>query len=198
MATINIKTVISSIHSAIDADAKSQTSWKESSALARQWHGGSLDTWLGDKKGIIEKVIVPALPVLQQKALERDLPRKGTKAHAEWVLQYSEHAFEKFMEEKISARAYADTTFKRVTQYAFAQELEEEKARKQAERKAESDSEDSEDSDEIDSGKLATNKAKLMADLSNWIKRLQKSEGEDFDINKTIESLQATIAILSK
>jgi len=37
-----------------------------------------------------------------------------------------------------------------------------------------------------------------MADCSNWVKRLQKSEGEDFDINATIAALNAVIAVLTK
>lgn len=183
--------LITAIHNVIDADNAVQTKWKDAGALVRQWYTGSYDAWLGEKKALIAEIIVPALPQAQQAALLRPLPRKGTKDGD----AYGAELLEAHNAEKIRARAYADATFKRVTEYAFESEIAAEKARKAEERALEKEEEES---DEIDTSKLATNKAKLMADLSNWVKRLQKSEGEDFDITATIASLNATIAILAK
>ena len=183
--------LINELHSVIDADSAVQTKWKDAGALVRQWYTGGYDAWLGEKKALIAEIITPACPTKVQADLLRPLPRKGTKDGD----AYGAELLEAHNADKVRARAYADAIFRKVTEYAFAAEIEAEKARKAEERAAEKEDEDE---DEIDSSKLATNKAKLMADLSNWVKRLQKSEGEDFDITATIASLNATIAILAK
>lgn len=192
MTTISKTKLITAIHNAVDADNAVQSKWKDTGALVRQWYAGGYESWLGEKAALLKDIIIPALPVKVQTDLLRPLPRKGTKDGD----SYGAELLAEHNQDKIRARAYADAIFRKVTEYAFEVEIEAEKARKQAERDA--NKADNEDEDEIDSSKLATNKAKLMADLSNWVKRLQKSDGEDFDINATITSLQATIAILTK
>jgi len=193
MTTISKTKLITLLHNAIDADNSVQAKWKDTGSVVRQWYAGGYESWLGEKAALIKDIIIPALPVKVQTDLLRPLPRKGTKDGD----AYGTELLAQHNQDKIRARAYADAIFRKVTEYAFEAEIEAEKARKAEARKAEAeDSEEGED--EIDSAKLATNKAKLMADLSNWVKRLQKSDGEDFDINATITSLQATIAILTK
>lgn len=192
MATISKTKLITLLHNTIDADNAVQSKWKDTGATVRQWYAGGYESWLGEKAALIKDIIIPALPVKVQTDLLRPLPRKGTKDGD----AYGAELLAEHNQDKIRARAYADAIFRKVTEYAFEVEIEAEKARKQAERDA--NKADNEDEDEIDSSKLATNKAKLMADLSNWVKRLQKSDGEDFDINATITALQATIAILTK
>ena len=189
---------IDALHTAIDAESATRGKWLEAAPVVRAWFGKGLEQWRADKAGIIGTLIVPALPQEQQTALLRDLPRKGTKAYDEYVASNGAAQFDTFMSAKIVARSYANTMFGRVTEYAFAAEIEAEKAIKKAASIKASEGDDSDEGDEIATGKLASNKAKLMADLSNWVKRLQKSEGEDFDINATISSLQATLAILTK
>ena len=193
MATINKDKLVLAIHSAIDADNATVNKWKKAGEAVRQWYPAGYDSWLGEKAALIKDVITPALPVETQTALLRTLPRKGSDEAKSYT--GGESTLEKHQADKIRARAYADSMFRKVTEYAFAQEIEAIKAAKKA---AKAEEQDGEESDEIDSGKLATNKAKLMADCSNWVKRLQKSEGEDFDINATINALNAVIAVLTK
>ena len=193
MTTINKSKLVSAIHSAIDADNATANKWKKAGEAVRQWYAGGYDAWLGEKAALIKDVIIPALPVETQTALLRPLPRKGTDDAKGYT--GGETMLEKHQADKIRARAYADSMFRKVTEYAFTQEIEEAKAAKKA---ARTEEQDEESGDEIDTGKLATNKAKLMADCSNWVKRLQKSDGEDFDINATIAALNAVIAVLTK
>lgn len=193
MTTINKSKLVSAIHSAIDADNATANKWKKAGEAVRQWYAGGYDAWLGEKVALIKDVITPALPVETQTALLRPLPRKGTEDAKGYT--GGETMLEKHQADKIRARAYADSMFRKVTEYAFTQEIEEAKAAKKA---AKADEQDEESEDEIDTGKLATNKAKLMADCSNWVKRLQKSEGEDFDINAAVAALNNVIAVLTK
>jgi len=192
MATITKSKLINELHNVIDADSAVQTKWKDAGAMVRQWYSGGYDAWLGEKKALIAEIIVPAIPKEQQAALLRPLPRKGTKDGD----AYGAELLEAHNADKVRARAYADAIFRKVTEYAFAAEIEAEKARKAEERAAEKDDEESEG--EIDTSKLVTNKAKLQADFSNWVKRLQKSEGEDFDINAMLAVLNQGLAILAK
>ena len=184
--------LVSAIHSAIDADNATVNKWKKAGEAVRKWYPAGYDSWLGEKAALIKDVIVPALPVETQTALLRTLPRKGTDDAK--IYTGGESMLEKHQADKIRARAYADSMYRKVTEYAFQVEIDAIKAANKAAKKAD----ETEESDEIDSGKLATNKAKLMADCSNWVKRLQKSEGEDFDINATIAALNAVIAVLTK
>jgi len=192
MTTINKDALVSAIHSAIDADNATVNKWKKAGEAVRKWYPAGYDSWLGEKAALIKDVIVPALPVETQTALLRTLPRKGTDDAK--IYTGGESMLEKHQADKIRARAYADSMYRKVTEYAFQVEIDAIKAANKAAKKAD----ETEESDEIDSGKLATNKAKLMADCSNWVKRLQKSEGEDFDINATIAALNAVIAVLTK
>ena len=192
MTTINKSKLVSAIHSAIDADNATANKWKKAGEAVRQWYAGGYDAWLGEKAALIKDVIIPALPVETQTALLRPLPRKGTDDAKGYT--GGEKVLEQHQADKIRARAYADSMFRKVTEYAFTQEIEEAKAAKKAARTEEQ----GEESDEIDTGKLATNKAKLMADCSNWIKRLQKSDGEDFDITAAIAALNTVMAVLTK
>lgn len=190
---------INALHTAIDAESATRGKWLEAAPVVRAWFWYGLEQWREDKAGIISKLIVPALPQEQQTALLRDLPRKGTKAYDEYVASNGAAQFDTFMSAKIVARSYANTMFGRVTEYAFAAEIEVEKVAKKATPSEAIEASEGDDIDgEVKVDKTATNKGRLMADLSNWVKRLQKSEGEDFDINATITALQATLAILTK
>ena len=192
MATINKDKLVLAIHSAIDADNATVNKWKKAGQAVRDWYPAGYDAWLGEKAALIKDIIIPALPVETQTALLRTLPRKGTDDAKSYT--GGEKVLEQHQADKIRARAYADSMFRKVTEYAFQVEIDAIKAAKKAARTEEQD----EESDEIDTGKLATNKAKLMADCSNWVKRLQKSEGEDFDINAAVAALNNVIAVLTK
>jgi len=185
--------LVSAIHSAIDADNATVNKWKKAGEAVRKWYPAGYDSWLGEKAALIKDVIVPALPVETQTALLRTLPRKGTDDAK--IYTGGESMLEKHQADKIRARAYADSMYRKVTHYAFEQEREDAKSKGKGKGKGKGEGEGE---GEITVDNNASNKTKLMADCSNWVKRLQKSEGEDFDINATIAALNAVIAVLTK
>jgi len=191
MNTISKDKLVLAIHSAIDSDNATANKWKTAGQAVRQWYPAGYDSWIGEKAALIKDIIIPALPMETQTALLRPLPRKGSDDAKSYT--GGAKVLEQHQADKIRARAYADSMYRKVTEYAFAAELEAIKAAKKA-AKAEEQGEE----EEIDTSKLATNKAKLLADVSNWIKRLQKSDGEDFNINDAIAALNSVIAVLSK
>jgi hypothetical protein len=197
MTKITEARATSLLRDTIQATEKVAIDWRETAQVVRKWYGGTYDQWMGEKSAILDGIMLKALPAERQLALTRIVPRKGTKDGNAWDKENGTAKRDQFAEEKKNALAYRHELWKRLTAYMYEAEIAEAKAKAKAKAKAEADDGDG-DEDEIDSSKLATNKAKLMADLSNWVKRLQKSEGEDFDINATIGALQATLAVLSK
>lgn len=211
--TINKDKLVSAIRTAVSASNTTANKWKTAGQAVRDWYEGGYDAWIGEKKALMFELVLPALPEETQIALLRDMPRKGSPAAqfygttktpeeielmtiAEVKIEQAKclELLEQHLLDKKRANAYQDAMFRSLTDYAFEAERAEAKAAK----KAAKAKPETEESDEIASGKLATNKAKLMADCSNWVKRLQKSEGEDFDINATIEALNNVIAVLTK
>ena len=214
MNTINKDKLVSAIRTAVSASNTTVNKWKTAGHAVRDWYEGGYDSWMSEKKVLIAELILPALPEKTQTALMRDLPRKNSPAASLYGSKVSKAALAKMTPEELEAEkakclalldehildknranSYQDAMFRSLTDYAFETERAEAKAAKKA-AKAKPEAEES--GDEIDTGKLATNKAKLMADTSNWIKRLQKSEGEDFDINEAIAALNNLMAVLTK
>ena len=188
---MNTNEVIKSISSAINSAEKAQHNIKQAGLAVREWYTGSLDSFRGEKQALIKLIIIPALPKKQQADLLRELPRKGT----EQAQQFKPEQLAQLQQDKIRARAYADAVFRSVMQYAFQSELEAEKAKAKANKESEAKDADSESEEGSDS---VTLKTRILTDVSALIKKCQKSEGEDFDINEAVKALQAVINVISK
>jgi len=208
--------LIESIRIAVDAENGTRNKWKMAGLAVREWYTAGLDAWISQKKILMAELITPALPEATQTAIKRELPRKGTPAAqfygavktveerdlmtvGELKVELAQclELLELHLLEKKRAKAHEDSMFRKVTEYAYSDELEAKKQKGKGKgNKGEGEGEG--EGGEIDSAKLTTNKAKLMADASNWIKRLQKSEGEDFNINDAIAALNSVIAVLTK
>ena len=182
-----IKTISDAVASSETATAK----WKKSGLAVRDWYTGGLDAFRGEKQALIKELIVPACPKKVQADLLRELPRKGT----EQAAQFKPEQLAQLQADKIRARAYADAVFRSVMQYAFQSELEAEKAKAKANKEPEAKDADSESEEGSDS---VTLKTRILTDVSALIKKCQKSEGEDFDINEAVKALQAVINVISK
>ena len=123
------------------------------------------------KAQFIADAIVPALKPAHQKALERELCRKGSTEYNE-MDEGQKANWETANKAKKDARAIAHTMFTRVVRYAFPTEKKERAP--------------------------TALKTRLQNELASLIKACEKSEGEDFDVAGTINNLRATLAFVNK
>lgn len=184
--------VIATIAAAVSSAEATANKWKKSGLAVRDWYTGGLDSFRGEKTALLKELIVPACPKKVQEDLLRELPRKGTDLTG---TEYTPETLAVKQADKIRARAYADSVFRSVMQYAFQAELEAEKAKAKANKEAEQNDADSESEEGSDS---VTLKTRILTDVSALIKKCQKAESADFDITATVQALQAVINTVSK
>ena len=166
----NLVEVNKTAHDAVRSDATTQHKWKRAGAAHAEFYV-TQDSMVEDKKRIIAEGILPALDKRIGDALNKELPRKGSKDYDALDAAGLEK-WEEAMEAKINARAYAMEYFKRLVKHAFP-------AEKDAEPKA-----------------PRNLRTRIMEEIAALIKACEKAEEADFDIVATIAALQNVEAVV--
>lgn len=153
---------------AVKADGESRERWSKAGPMVRAFYG--TESALAEAKAqFIADAILPALDPRHAKALEVDLPRKGSKDYAALDAAGLKH-WEDANKAKIDARATAHTYYNRIVSYAFPKEKKE----------------------------STTLKTKLCNMLADAIKKCEKAEEPDFDVAGTLTHLRAALAMVAK
>ncbi len=161
-----IKLVKKSLVSADNAESSLQTMGKEVQAFY-----GSESALNEVKAQFCADAILPILKPKHAEALNKDIPRKGSKEYN--ALDNSGLAlWESVNQAKKDARSTLGVYFKRVIKYAFpSAEETEEKAQ-------------------------VSDTTKDIEMLNNLIKRLEKAEGRPYDLAQVINNLKVTQALI--
>jgi replicative DNA helicase len=160
----------STVTSAIKGELASVDKWRAVGQPVHDYYG--TQTALEETKAqFIADAIIPALKPVHQKALERELCRKGSTEYNE-MDEGQKANWETANQAKKDARAIAHTMFTRVVRYAFPADKKERT--------------------------VTALKTRLQNELASLIKACEKSEGEDFDVAGTINNLRATLAFVNK
>ena len=126
------------------------------------------------KAQFIVDAVIPGLDKKHQSALKIDLVRKNSKEYQAYDANMR-HEWHEANEAKKTARSIADIYFNRIVGYAFPKV------------KAESDSDSTTDL-----------KTKINEAISNLIKKCQKTESANFDVNVTIQALQNVLTTVNR
>ena len=166
----NLVEVNQSAHDAVRSDTATQHKWK-TAGIAHAAFYVTEDAMKADKKRILAEGILPALDKRIGDALNKDLPRKGSKDYNALDSEGLEK-WESAMEAKINARAYANEYLKRLIAHAFP-------------------------SDSASEPKVPRDlRTRIMEEIAALVKACQKAEEADFDLMATIASLQNVEAVV--
>lgn len=154
----------------------------DTTAVSKWLHAGqSVAAFFSSKEALIDvkaqfcaDAILPAIDKRHLQALDKELPRKGTKEFNA-LDESGRSEWEQANQAKKDARAIVATYFARILKYAFPPEEK--------------------DATESVTASVGT---RLSSDLSAWIKRLEKTESAEFDIALEIKALKAALAIAAK
>ena len=160
---------------AIASDAKTENQYKKAGNAVIACFATE-DAIREIKAQFIVDAIIPGLDKKHQTALNTDLVRKNSKEYQAYDA-VMRNEWNDAYEAKKTARSIADTYFNRVVGYAFPKVKEE----------SESNSESTTDL-----------KTKINEQIASMIKKCQKTENADFDINATIQALQNVLTVVNK
>lgn len=167
-------TAVSETIKAISSDAKTEGQYKKAGSAVVACFTTE-DAIREIKAQFIVDAIIPAMDKKHQTALNTDLVRKNSKEFQ----AYDSNMRAQWQESKTAkdtARQIADVYFNRVVGYAFPKSKVE----------TETDS-------------IATDlKTKINEQISNMIKKCQKTENANFDVNATIQALQNVLTVVNK
>ena len=166
---INYTDMTSAVTSAVKGELSGVNKWINAGVMVHNFYG--TETSIAEVKAqFIADAIIPAMDKKHAKALESELPRKGsTEFNA--MDEGKKATWEVTNQAKKDARAIAHTMYSRIVRYAFPTEKAETVAR--------------------------TLKTRISEELSALIKACEKAEDEDFDILATINNLRATLALVN-
>jgi len=171
-ATTGYTEVIKATQDAIKADTSTTSKWVNCGKANAEFFG-TASALEGVKAQFIADAILPALPTKHAKALNTELPRKGSKEYNE--LSDTEKAqWEDVNQAKKDARSTCGTYFSRVLSYAFP--------------KVKDDSNEPKASDET----------KDLEMLNALIKRLEKAESRPYLITDVLFHLHNARTTMSK
>ena len=168
--TTSYSDMTAAVTTAIKSTLTTDNKWLTVGQAVRDFFG--TETALSEVKAqFLADAIIPALNSVHQKALARELCRKGS-AEFNAMDEGQKATWETANDAKKDARAIAHTMFTRVVRYAFPAEKKERTT--------------------------TALKTRLQLELASLIKACEKSEGEDFDVAGTINNLKATLAFINK
>lgn len=162
---------VTQTRNAVSKDRTSLNQWKKAGESNRA-HFGSESAMREVKAQFIVDAIVPELDKKHQDALRRELPRKGSADYVAYCGSYGAQAWADANQAKKDARSTADTYFNRVVSYAFP-----------AEPKPRT---------------VTETKTKITELINDAIKRAQKDENPDYDVNTLVTQLQSALATITK
>ena len=168
--TTSYSDMTAAVTTAIKSTLTTDNKWLTVGQAVRDFFG--TETALSEVKAqFLADAIIPALNAVHQKALARELCRKGSAEFNAFDAGQKAN-WETANDAKKDARAIAHTMFTRVVRYAFPAEKKERAP--------------------------TALKTRLQNELASLIKACEKSEGEDFDVAGTINNLRATLAFINK
>ena len=164
--------MVSDVQTAIKSDINSVNKWQNVGGEVKSFYGSELA--LNEVKAqFIADAIIPALDKKYSDALNKDLPRKGSKEYNE--LATSSGYADKWAsanQAKKDARAVAHTYFARIVSYAFPKE------KVQAEPR--------------------TLKTRINEEVTALIKACEKAEGAEFDLLAVIAKFNEVLTAVNK
>lgn len=158
---------------AIASDAKTENQYKKAGSAVVACFATE-DAIREVKAQFIVDAIIPGLDKKHQTALNTDLVRKNSKEYQAYDTNMRAQWNDAY-EAKKTARSIADTYFNRVVGYAFPKVKE-----------------------ESESESITDLKTKINEQIANMIKKCQKTENANFDINATIQALQNVLTVVNK
>ena len=162
---------VTQTRNAVSKDRTSLNQWKKAGESNRA-HFGSESAMREVKAQFIVDAIVPELDKKNKDALRRELPRKGSADYVAYCGSHGAQVWADFNQAKKDARSTADTYFNRVVSYAFP-----------AEPKPRT---------------ITETKTKIVELINDAIKRAQKDESPDYDVNTLVTQLQSALATITK
>lgn len=169
---IEYSKMISDIITTIKADINSVNKWQNVGSEVKTFYGSELA--LNEVKAqFIADAIIPALDKKYQDALNKDLPRKGSKEYNEQASTtgYADK-WNTANQAKKDARSVAHTYFNRIASYAFPKEKATPEPR--------------------------TLKTRINEEVSALIKACEKAEGAEFDLIATIAKFNELLTVVNK
>ena len=166
------ESVIKSVTNAVSTDINSVNKWQLAGITVAEFYGS--ETALEEVKAqFIADAILPAIGKHHVNALNKELPRKGSKEYKE-LDSAGISAWETANQAKKDARAVAHTMFNRVKGYAFPAIKDD----------TESTTKDL--------------KTKINETIANLVKACQKAEEATFDITSVIGALENVLTVVNK
>lgn len=163
--------VTKAVTEAVRGDINSVNKWQTAGQCAREFFGTE-SAIVEVKAQFIADAILPALDKKHTVALAKELPRKGSADYVAYIGAHGAQAWIDANQAKKDARSTAHTMFDRVVKYAFPSEP--------------------------NPRTVTEPKTKIVELINDAIKRAQKDENPDYDVNTLIAQLQSALATITK